>query len=225
MVALPDGTILILNGAQQGLAGFAKATDPNLNALLYDPSLPVGSRFSILASSTIARMYHSEATLLPDGRVLISGSDPEDKWRNGTVRYPQEQRIEVFIPPYLTSGLKQPTFTLPINDWAYGSSHSITQVKLFQGTLSTLRISLISASSSTHGNSMGAKTIFPAFSCSGVGCTIVAPPNAGICPPGWYQLFILDGPTPSVSKWVRIGGDPSKLGNWPNFPGFTLPGV
>ncbi len=225
MVALPDGTILILNGAQQGLAGFAAATDPNLNALLYDPSLPVGSRFSILDSSTIARMYHSEATLLPDGRVLISGSDPEHKWRNGTVRYPQEHHIEVFIPPYLTSGLEQPTFTLPVNDWAYGASYSITNVKLFQGILSTLRISLISASSSTHGNSMGAKTLFPALSCSKMTCTIVAPPNAGICPPGWYQLFILDGPTPSHSKWVRIGGDPSNLGNWPKFPPFTLPGV
>jgi hypothetical protein len=24
---------------------------------------------------------------------------------------------------------------------------------------------------------------------------------------------------------VRIGGDPGKLGNWPNFPDFKLPGV
>lgn len=225
MVALPDGTILILNGAQQGLAGFAAATDPNLNALLYDPSLPIGSRFSILASSTIARMYHSEATLLPDGRVLISGSDPLDNWPNGTARYPEEHRVEVFIPPYLMSGQKQPTFTLPVDNWSYGASYSITRIKLFQRNFSSLRISLISASSSTHGNSMGAKTLFPAFSCSGTKCTIIAPPDAGICPPGWYQLFIIDGPTPSVSKWVHIGGDPSKLGNWPNFPPFTLPGI
>jgi len=39
------------------------------------------------------------------------------------------------------------------------------------------------------------------------------------------MLFILDGPTPSVAKWVRIGGDPSQLGNWPNITGFTLPGI
>jgi hypothetical protein len=42
---------------------------------------------------------------------------------------------------------------------------------------------------------------------------------------GWFQLFLLDGPTPSHSTWVRIGGDPGKLGNWPNFPDFKLPGV
>ena len=89
MVPLPDGTVLIVNGAHQGLAGFASATDPNMNAVLYDPSLPAGSRFSILGSTTIARMYHSEATLLPDGRVLISGSDPLDN------NFPEEYRVEV----------------------------------------------------------------------------------------------------------------------------------
>ncbi|KNZ82368.1 WSC domain-containing protein 2, partial [Termitomyces sp. J132] len=83
----------------------------------------------------------------------------------------------------------------------------------------------LEASSSTHGNSMGARTIFPAFTCSGTTCTITAPPNSGVSPPAWHQLFILDGPTPSHSKWVRIGGDPAQLGNWPDIPGFTLPGV
>ena len=132
---------------------------------------------------------------------------------------------QVFVPPYLTQGLKQPTFELPNNDWAYGGSYSVTNVELFQGTTSTLRVSILAAPSSTHGNAMGARTLFPAFSCSGTKCTITAPPNSGVCPPGWYQLFILNGPTPSVSQWVRIGGDPSKLGNWPNLPGFTQPGV
>ena len=63
MVTLPDGTYLIMNGAQQGVAGFGLATDPNMNAILYDPSQPVGSRFSILGSTSIARMYHSESTV------------------------------------------------------------------------------------------------------------------------------------------------------------------
>jgi len=219
MVPLPDGTVLILNGAHQGLAGFAAATDPNLNAILYDPSLPAGSRFSILGSTTIPRMYHSEAMLLPDGRVLVSGSDPLDS------KFPEEYRVEVYIPPYLAQGPQQPTFNIANTDWAYGGSYHITDFNLFQGTTSTLRISLVAGPSSTHGNAMGARTLFPAFSCSEATCTITAPPNSGVCPPGWYQLFILSGPTPSVSKWVRIGGDPSQLGNWPDLSGFTHPGV
>ncbi|KAH8814496.1 copper radical oxidase [Flagelloscypha sp. PMI_526] len=212
---LPDGTVLILNGAKMGVAGFGLAKVPNLDALLYDPTLPVGHRISKLGSTTIPRMYHSEAILLPDGRVLVSGSDPQD------AEFGEELRVEVYVPPYLTDGRAQPTFTITNTDWAYGGSYTIT----VQGSTANLRVSLMSAVSSTHGNTMGAKALFPAFSCSGSTCTITAPPNSFVSPPGWHQLFILDGPTPSHSAWVRIGGDPAQLGNWPDLPGFTKPGV
>ncbi|KAI0697984.1 copper radical oxidase [Cytidiella melzeri] len=224
MAALPDGTFLIVNGAQQGVAGFGLADDPNLTALLYDPSQPVNQRISILNETIVARLYHSEAILLYDGRVLISGSDPQTNNPDGTPKFPEEMRIEVYVPPYLTQGLTQPNFTIAETDWSYGGSYQIN-VHLFHGTTSTMRVSLIAATSSTHGNSMGGRTIFPAFKCSGTVCTITAPPNANVSPPGWHQLFVLDGPTPSFSKWVRIGGDPAKLGNWPEFPDFTVPGV
>ncbi|KAI0641646.1 hypothetical protein C8Q79DRAFT_918971 [Trametes meyenii] len=218
MVTLPDGTFLIVNGAQQGVAGFGLATDPNLQALLYDPSQPVGSRISILGTTIVARLYHSESTLLPDGRVLISGSDPE------TPGFPEETRVEVYIPPYLTDGRVQPSFTVDEQDWAYGGTYTI-HVNLHQGTTSTMRVSLIAATSSTVWNAMGMRTIFPEFSCNGNTCTVTAPPNAFVSPPGWHQLWVLDGPTPSHSNWVRIGGDPGAIGNWPDFPDFTRPGV
>ncbi|KAN0078350.1 glyoxal oxidase [Tylopilus felleus] len=225
MVTLPDGTFMILNGAYQGWSGFAGATDPNFSAILYDPAKPVGQRFSILNSTIVARMYHSEATLLPDGRVLVTGSDPESRYPNGSFVYPEEFRMEVYIPPYLNQGFKQPTFTIQETDWELGGKYQI-EVTLFQGTTNTMRVSLLAASSSTHGNVMsGGRLLFPKFSCSGTTCTITAPPNLYISPPGWHQLFVLDGPTPSHSAWVRIGGDPGKLGNWPDFPDFTLPGV
>jgi hypothetical protein len=216
--ALPDGTYLILNGGQQGRAGFGLATEPNLNAVLYDPSKPVNNRMSVMANTTIIRLYHSEAVLLQDGRVLVSGSDPED------VRFPQEYRVEVFMPPYLLSGATQPNYTLSSTDLTYGEQFTVT-VQLFQGTTATMRISLMMAVSSTHGNSMGQRTIFPAFTCDGNVCTVTAPPNTHVSPPGWHMLFVLDGPTPSHAQWVRIGGDPAQLGNWPNFTDFNVPGI
>lgn len=97
MTPLPDGTIFICNGATQGYAGFGLANNPNLNAVLYDPTQPAGSRFSVLNNTIVARMYHSEAILLPDGRVLISGSDPQTNNPDGTVKYPEEFRIEVIL--------------------------------------------------------------------------------------------------------------------------------
>jgi len=95
MVSLPDGTFMIMNGATQGVAGFGLANNPNLNAVLYDPTQPIGSRFSILNNTIVARMYHSEAILLPDGRILVSGSDPQTDNPDGTVKYPEEFRVEV----------------------------------------------------------------------------------------------------------------------------------
>jgi hypothetical protein len=173
---------------------------------------------SIMANTTIARLYHSEAILLQDGRVLVSGSDPQD----GV--HPEEYRVEVFLPPYLLSGLAKPSFTITNIDWTYGESVSVT-ISLPSGNTGAAKFSLLGAVASTHGNSMGARTIFPAFTCAGNTCTITAPPNANVCPPAWFQLFLLDGPTPSNSTWVRIGGDPGKLGNWPNFPDFNTPGL
>ncbi|OCL02176.1 copper radical oxidase [Glonium stellatum] len=190
MVALPDGTYLILNGGQQGRAGFGTSSDPNLNALLYDPSKPVNQRISVMANTIIAR----SAILLMDGRVLVSGSDPEDSC------YPQD---------------------INNTDWAYGQTVPFTITSNSSGAI---RVSLIGAVSSTHGNSMGQHTIFPAFSCSGNFCTVTAPPNAYVSPPGWFMVFVLDGPTPSFATWVRIGGDPANLGSWPDYPDFTVPG-
>jgi hypothetical protein len=64
MAGLPDGTYLILNGGQHGVAGFGLGGDPNYNAVLYDPSQPANSRMSIMANTSVARLYHSEAITL-----------------------------------------------------------------------------------------------------------------------------------------------------------------
>lgn len=99
-------------------------------------------------------MYHSEAVLLPDGRVLVTGSDPQDQVN------PQEYRVEVYVPPYLADGRIQPQITaLPDHDWTYGGSYSIT-VQLSQN--GPIKFSLLGAVASTHGQSMGIRTIFPA---------------------------------------------------------------
>jgi hypothetical protein len=217
ITALPDGTYLILNGAHQGVAGFGLATDPNLNAVLYDPTLPVGKRMSVMANTTVARMYHSEAVLMDDGRVLVTGSDPEDG------KNPQEYRVEVFLPPYIKNGKARPSYTISNKDWSYGQSVTIG-VTIPSGNAGGVQVSLMGAVASTHGNSMGQRTLFPAVSCAGTSCTITAPPKAEIATPGWYQLFVLDGGVPSTAQWVRLGGDPAKLGSWPDFDDFTKPG-
>lgn len=217
MAPLPDGTYLIANGAQHGVAGFGLGENPNLNALLYDPTKPLGSRITIMANTTVARLYHSEAITLLDGRVLITGSDPQDG------KHPEEYRIETFTPPYLLKGKPRPTFTITNKDWTYGQQISFNLGSAPKN--GDIKVSLLGSVTSTHGNSMGARTLFPAVSCAGTSCTVTAPPGKYIAPPGWYQFFVLDGGIPAVGVYVRIGGDPAKVGNWPQGGGFTNPGV
>jgi hypothetical protein len=192
MVGLPDGTYLIMNGGQQGFAGFGLATEPNKNAVLYDPSKPVNQRMTVMANTTIDRLYHSESVLLMDGRVLVSGSDPED------TRFPQEYRLETFTPPYLMNGIPQPIFTIVGNntDWTYGQNIQIT----VQATTSNIKVSLMGAVSSTHGNSMGQRTMFPNVACSGSSCVVTAPPNAYVCPPSKLPKLFFQAPSLTVCQ-------------------------
>ena len=78
LILLPNGQIFMLNGAQTGTAGYGPQdwtinesyADNSLTMpAIYDPSAEKGKRWTRdgLSESTVPRMYHSGATLLPDG--------------------------------------------------------------------------------------------------------------------------------------------------------------
>jgi hypothetical protein len=115
MATLPDGTFLILNGAETGEAGFALAEIPNLNAILYDSRKPRHQRMSIMANTTIARLYHSEAVVMDDGRVLVTGSDPQDKERGFPQEYPtcSLALLSLLSPSLRKTGSGRPTTHSP----------------------------------------------------------------------------------------------------------------
>jgi len=109
-VLLPTGTVVIVNGAGSGIAGYknvrhqvgvSNADNPVLTPVLYDPTAPVGKRFTTgLPQSAIPRMYHSTATLTPNGDIMIAGSNPNID--RSEVAYGTEYRVEWLRPPYMT---------------------------------------------------------------------------------------------------------------------------
>ena len=108
-VLLPTGRIVIVNGAETGIAGYgnvqsqvgySNADRPVLTPVLYDPRAPAGQRFSSegMPRSEIPRMYHSVATLTPNGDIMIAGSNPN--LDRSAVTFGTEYRVEWLKPPY-----------------------------------------------------------------------------------------------------------------------------
>ncbi|KAF7355247.1 Glyoxal oxidase [Mycena sanguinolenta] len=123
-IILPDGKLLLVNGGLNGTAGFGLnnsltpqdqmpfgnsfASGPAPPAL-YDPEAPAGSRWSSagFATSSIARLYHSSALLLPDASVLIAGSNPNlDVNTSDDVPFPTQYTAEKFYPPYFSAATR-----------------------------------------------------------------------------------------------------------------------
>ena len=98
--------------------GQSYADHPILNPAIYNLSAPGGSQWSRdgLSASAVPRMYHSTATLLPDGEgalfrvtrysndctgtVLVAGSNPNPDYVDSGIPFPTEYRLEKFYPAY-----------------------------------------------------------------------------------------------------------------------------
>lgn len=139
-VLLPDGRVVIVNGGRSGIAGYgnvknqvgaSNADDPVFTPVLYDPSAPAGQRFSSLGmpTSDIARLYHSVATLTPDGSIMIAGSNPN--LDRSTMAYETEYRVEWLKPDYMVK--PRPEFSSLPDHMYFGKSFKL-DVKLPEGT-------------------------------------------------------------------------------------------
>ncbi|KAJ6431225.1 hypothetical protein OIU84_018672 [Salix udensis] len=133
MVLLPTGDVLIINGATNGSAGWNDAMNPVHNPVLYQPDEDPTRRFTVLSPSKIARLYHSTAALLPDGRILVGGSNPHQGYNITGKPYPTELSLEAFYLHYLDpqyTNLRPSILTVELSGRAvsYGEIFSVTFV-------------------------------------------------------------------------------------------------
>ncbi|KAJ3284169.1 hypothetical protein HK104_010070 [Borealophlyctis nickersoniae] len=233
MVALPDRTYLIINGASKGSSGFAMASSsPVRTALLYNPSKPVGQRFTTLATSTLARLYHSEAILVPDGRVVVLGSTPNYDGNIVSGPYgpihPNEHMVEAYSPPYLSNGMVRPviqSFTKNLQgQWDYNAFYTITAT-IPTGVAANVQVTLIAPGFVTHATHMGERTIglyihnITLINNTTATILVQAPRSSDVAQPQQYMLWVVDNGTPSVASWIQVGGVPAAVAaaNWPKF--------
>ncbi|KAL1207598.1 Aldehyde oxidase GLOX1 [Cardamine amara subsp. amara] len=213
-VILPNGEILIVNGARRGCSGWNNAKEPNLSPLLYMPAKPLGQRFKTLAASTIPRMYHSTAIALPDGKVLIGGSNTNDGYKY-EVEYPTELRIEKFSPPYLDPALANMRPRIINNatpkQIKYGQMFNVRiQLKQENVVKENVMVTMLAPAFTTHSVSMNMRMLLLGINdVKKVGgdnhqIQAVAPPSGNLAPPGYYLLFAVFNGVPSVGEWIQI---------------------
>ncbi|KAK0570746.1 hypothetical protein LWI29_005793 [Acer saccharum] len=215
MTILPTGDVLMINGAKTGTSAWGYAEEPNFIPVLYKSKAKRGNRFHELAAGTIPRMYHSSSVLLPDGKVLIAGSNTNNGYLYD-VKYPTELRVEKFSPPYLNPKLAKlrqeivvDTSNKVIN---YGKRFRVNvRSKKLGLNKADLKVTMFAPAFTTHGISMNQRllmlgtvdvinNVWP-----GIHSIIAAaPPSGKVAPPGYYLLYVVYKEVPSVAMWVQI---------------------
>jgi chitodextrinase len=192
LTVLPDGKVLVTGGGTTTDATLP--TQAVLQAEMWNPSTQT---FTTIGSLHNPRLYHSNALLLPDARVLISGGGRF----NGTTDPTDQQNGEIFAPPYLFKGAR-PTIASVPSTWQYGQN--VTVQTPDAATIAS--VSLIRIGNVTHTINMSQRYLPLTFAVGSSALTVTAPANANLAPPGVYMLFLVNSNgVPSVASMINFG--------------------
>jgi hypothetical protein len=187
---LPDRTVLVSGGAMME----ENAAQAAFAAEIYHPDPGAGpGRWAMAAESRVPRLYHSVAVLMPDGKVITAGSNPQRKT--------EELRIEVFWPPYLFETTR-PEITVADTELGYGGAVAVT-VPDAAGLASAC---LVQAGATTHSSNCEQRLVDLPLTVTGANTASLAlPVTATLAPPAWYLLFVVNAEgIPSHGIWVHL---------------------
>ncbi|UED83991.1 galactose oxidase-like domain-containing protein [Streptomyces profundus] len=197
-VLMPDDTVFTSGGSTDYRG---RGHSDVLRAQFYDPAKDA---FVPAADPTVGRNYHSEALLLPDGRVATFGSDPLYGDRDNTRMGEFEKRIEVYTPPYLFDGREETRPVLGDGPQEAGFGAEVTFETEDADRIENAR--LMRPSAVTHTTDVEQRSIQLEVERGDGEVTLTVPEDPSLVPPGWYMVFVTDDSgTPSEASWMRVG--------------------
>ncbi|KAF7332790.1 hypothetical protein MKEN_00162800 [Mycena kentingensis (nom. inval.)] len=234
-IILPTGQLLVVNGGLNGTAGYGRnnaltpegqmpfdqsfASGPVLTPGLYDPNAPKGSRWSSAGfqASEIPRLYHSSAILLPDGAVMLAGSNPNlDVNTTDAVHFKTEYRGEKFYPAYFAAKTRPKPEGVP-KVLGYGGDAFDVKVPAssYEGkgndAAKSAQVNVVRPGWTTHGMNMGQRflQLENTYTVANDGTITLhvaqMPPNANLFQPGPAFVFVVINGIPSKGTHVIIG--------------------
>jgi hypothetical protein len=186
-VILPDRTVFVCNGSK-GEEDIGKSTLP---AEIYNPATNTWT--AVETPIVNGRVYHSVAVLLPDGRVVVAGGNPQ--------RGVYENRIEIYSPAYISQTRPKissaPTLAKYNTKITIQTNVPATNIKW---------VHIIRPMAPTHGLDTEQRLIdLPITYKSGNSVTVQITNNRNLVMPGYYMLFVVNNNNiPSVASWIQI---------------------
>jgi hypothetical protein len=142
------------------------------------------------------RLYHSEAMLMPDGRVLVSGGGRYDDLTAPTDQF----NAELFAPPYLFKG-PRPVIASAPGTLVHGQPFTVATPDADR----IAKVSLLRFGAVTHSIDMSQRFVPLAFTRQSSSLLVSAPANTSLAPGGPYLLFLVDTTgVPSIAATVRL---------------------
>ena len=197
LVTLPTGDVFITNGSV-GYRG--RGNSDILQSFLLSQD---DGALTELASPSVGRNYHSTALLLPNGQILVAGSDPLFADANDTVPGEFETRMEIFTPPYLLDEdgewVDRPVIEEAPEAAAYGQTIELAT----SGEVAAVR--LLYPGAVTHVTDTNQRLVDLEFETTDDGVRATIPENSALVPPAHYMLVVIDERgVPSEATWVHV---------------------
>jgi hypothetical protein len=200
---MPDGNLFTVNGSFH-IRNYGNGMyNPNaLPKYRHTEMRDAQGSWTLGPVQRLPRGYHSNAVLMPDGRVMVTGDEAQQIANDPDIKDDMHGSIEIFEPWYLHVGDRPELNQVPVDPVRYNSAFSVdtrTPDKIAGAVL-------IAPSTVTHSTNSNQRHLkLRINSVNDTRLTLQTPPSAADAPPGWYMLFLVDARgVPSVAKWVKL---------------------
>ncbi|GAA2262849.1 hypothetical protein GCM10010430_54100 [Kitasatospora cystarginea] len=202
-LVLPNGNLFTVNGAYDIRDYGNGPYNPNADPKYRQTELrDAGGRWTLGPVQRLPRGYHSNAVILPDGRIMITGDELQQIANNPDIKSGLNGTIEIYEPPYLHQGDRPSLRTAPTDPLNYNATFRVNTNTPTQAT----RAVLVAPITSTHSVDTSQRRLeLRITGRAGSQLVLQTPASAKDAPPGFYMLFLLnDAGVPSEAKWVQL---------------------
>ncbi|WP_042369445.1 galactose oxidase early set domain-containing protein [Streptacidiphilus neutrinimicus] len=200
---MPGGNLFTVNGSY-GIRDYGFG-DLNPNADLkyrQTESRDANGTWTLGPAQRIPRGYHSNAVILPDGRVMVTGDELQELATNPDIKNPNANgSIEIYEPPYLFQGPRPSLTDVPTRAQGYNRFFPVDTT-----STTVTKAVLLAPITSTHSVDTSQRYLeLPIAERSNGQLLLKTPPSPEAAPPGYYMLFLLDAKgVPSMAKWIQL---------------------